>query len=65
MIAHWQYAGTGLLPELAHLADLLAAAPQPRADRTAHPLQARRADDRAGHTTGPATGTVAPAEASA
>lgn len=65
VIAHWQYAGSGLLPELAHLADLLAAAPQPRLGQTAHSGQARRADDRVGHTTGPATGAVVPMEASA
>ncbi|MFD8081629.1 replication initiator [Kitasatospora sp. NPDC059722] len=58
VISHWQYAGSGLLPELVHLTDLLAAAPQPRPEQTAHPRQARRADDRAGHSTGPLTAPV-------
>jgi len=58
VISHWQYAGSGLLPELAHLADLLASAPQPRPEQTAHLRQARRVDDRAGHSIGPLTATV-------
>ncbi|GAA3007353.1 replication initiator protein RepSA [Kitasatospora albolonga] len=32
VVSHWQYAGTGLLPELAHLADLLEARPPTRPD---------------------------------
>jgi hypothetical protein len=32
VISHWQYAGTGLLPELAHLADLLEARRPTRPD---------------------------------
>ncbi|MFI8459253.1 hypothetical protein [Kitasatospora sp. NPDC085464] len=58
MISHWQYAGTGLLPELAHLADLLAATPRPRPEQPSRPQQARRAGDPAGHTTNPQTTAV-------
>ncbi len=53
VISHWQYTGTGLLPELAHLADLLAATPSPRPEQPRRPRQARRSRDRAGHSTGP------------
>ena len=56
-ISHWQYAGTGLLPEHAHLATLLAAAPKPRPAQTARP-RARRAGDRSGHSTDPLTSPV-------
>ncbi|MFI5871364.1 replication initiator [Streptomyces sp. NPDC051445] len=42
VISHWQYAGTGLLPELAHLADLLAATWQTRpTDRETGAVRAR------------------------
>jgi len=58
VISHWQYAGTGLLPELAHLADLLTATPSPRPEHPSRPRQARRSSDRAGHSTGPLTTTV-------
>jgi hypothetical protein len=55
VISHWQYTGSGLLPELAHLADLLAAAPKPRPGQPSHPRHARHSRDRAGHSTGPLT----------
>ncbi|MFJ6139009.1 replication initiator [Kitasatospora sp. NPDC092286] len=58
VISHWQYTGSGLLPELAHLADLLAAAPKPRPDQAARPRRTRRASDRAGHSTSPLTAPV-------
>ncbi|MFJ6137275.1 hypothetical protein [Kitasatospora sp. NPDC092286] len=58
MISHWQYAGTGLLPELAHLADLLSTKPRPRTEQPSRPRQARRAGDPAGHTTDPLTTAV-------
>nr|WP_246193296.1 replication initiator [Kitasatospora atroaurantiaca] len=58
VISHWQYAGTGLLPELAHLADLLAATPSPRPQHASRPRQARRSSDRAGHSTGPLTTAI-------
>lgn len=45
VISHWQYAGTGLLPELAHLADLLAATRQTRSEQ---PTRTRRSE-RSGH----------------
>jgi hypothetical protein len=55
VISHWQYTGSGLLPELAHLADLLAATPKPQPEQPARTRQARRASDRAGHSTDPLT----------
>ncbi|WP_428846380.1 replication initiator [Kitasatospora hibisci] len=58
VISHWQYAGTGLLPELAHLADLLATTPRPRTEQPSRPRQAPRAGDPAGHTTDPLTTPV-------
>jgi len=58
VIAHWQFAGTGLLPELAHLADLLAATPKPRPEHPDRPRRARRTSDRAGDWCGPLTATV-------
>ncbi|WP_405587918.1 replication initiator [Streptomyces sp. NBC_01190] len=58
VISHWQYTGSGLLPELAHLAALLAAAPKPQPEQPARPRQARRASDRAGHSTDPLTAPV-------
>ncbi|MFE2728152.1 replication initiator [Kitasatospora sp. NPDC059327] len=58
VISHWQYAGTGLLPELAHLADLLSTTPRPRTEQPNRPRQARRAGDPAGHTTDPLTTTI-------
>ncbi|MEV0537850.1 replication initiator [Kitasatospora sp. NPDC050463] len=58
VISHWQYAGTGLLPELAHLADLLATTPRLRPEQPRRPRQARRSGHRAGHSTGPLTTAV-------
>jgi len=58
VLSHWQYAGTGLLPELAHLADLLAATPKPRPEHPSRPRRARRTSDRAGHSSGPLTATA-------
>ncbi|WP_034087586.1 replication initiator [Streptacidiphilus albus] len=58
VISHWQYAGTGLLPELAHLADLLAATPKPQPEHPDRPRRARRTSDRAGDWCGPLTATV-------
>jgi len=55
VISHWQYTGSGLLPELAHLVDLLAATAKPRPERSGHLRQARRAGDRVGHSIGPLT----------
>ncbi|WP_405883458.1 Replication initiation protein [Streptomyces sp. NBC_01136] len=59
VISHWQYAGTGLLPELEHLADLLAAKRQTRPEQ---PTRTRRSErsgdhsgDRAGHPVGHST----------
>jgi hypothetical protein len=58
VISHWQYTGSGLLPELAHLANLLTMAPKPRPERPARTRQARRANDRTGHSTDPLTAPV-------
>ncbi|MFF7192173.1 replication initiator [Streptomyces sp. NPDC008079] len=58
VISHWQYTGSGLLPELAHLADLLGAAPKPPPEQAARPRQARRPGDRAGHSGAPLTAPV-------
>ncbi|WP_371479163.1 replication initiator [Kitasatospora sp. NBC_00315] len=58
VISHWQYAGTGLLPELAHLADLLATPPRPRPEQPSRPRHAQRSGDRAGHSTDPLTTPV-------
>jgi len=58
VISHWQYAGSGLLPELAHLANLLATTPSPRPEQPRRPRQARCSADRAGHSTGPLTAPV-------
>ncbi|MEZ0070648.1 hypothetical protein ABIA32_006701 [Streptacidiphilus sp. MAP12-20] len=58
VISHWQYAGTGLLPELAHLAELLAATPSPLPEHPSRPRQARRSSDRTGHSTSPLTAAV-------
>ncbi|MFJ1796629.1 hypothetical protein [Kitasatospora griseola] len=60
VISHWQYTGSGLLPELAHLADLLAAAPKARPEQAARLRQAQRPGDRTGHSADPLT--AAPAE---
>ncbi|MGA5642811.1 replication initiator [Streptomyces cinereoruber] len=58
VISHWQYAGTGLLPELAHLADLLATTPRPRTEQPSRPRHPQRSRDRAGHFTDPLTTAV-------
>jgi hypothetical protein len=58
VVSHWQYAGSGLLPELAHLADLLATTPRPRPEQPSRPRQAPRGGDPAGHTTDPLTTAV-------
>ncbi|MCC9308649.1 hypothetical protein LN042_16430 [Kitasatospora sp. RB6PN24] len=55
MISHWQYAGTGLLPELAHLAHLLATPPRPQPEQPSHPRHPQRSGDLASHTTDPLT----------
>ena len=52
VISHWQYAGTGLLPELEHLADLLAATRQTRPEQPTRTRLSKRSSDRAGHSTG-------------
>nr|WP_245985295.1 replication initiator [Streptomyces tateyamensis] len=57
-ISHWQYAGTGLLPELAHLADLLATQPRPRPEQPSRARHAQHSRDRAGHSTDPLTTPV-------
>ncbi|WP_284581947.1 replication initiator [Streptomyces sp. 2P-4] len=49
VISHWQYAGTGLLPELEHLADLLAAKRQTRPEQPTRTRRSKRSGDRAGH----------------
>ncbi|WP_406173579.1 replication initiator [Streptomyces sp. NBC_00996] len=55
VISHWQYAGTGLLPELAHLADLLAAKRQTRPEQPTRARRSKRSSDRAGHPAGHST----------
>ncbi|MGO4751771.1 Replication initiation protein, partial [Streptomyces sp. 2MCAF27] len=55
VISHWQYAGTGLLPELEHLADLLAATPQTRPEQPTRTRRSKRSGDRAGHPVGHST----------
>ncbi|MGW2126834.1 replication initiator [Streptomyces sp. NPDC001758] len=55
VISHWQYAGTGLLPELAHLADLLAAKRQTRPEQPTRTRHSERSGDRAGHPVGHST----------
>ncbi|WP_406173570.1 replication initiator [Streptomyces sp. NBC_00996] len=52
VISHWQYAGTGLLPELAHLADLLAAKRQTRPEQPTRTRRPEHSGDRAGHPVG-------------
>ena len=64
VISHWQYTGGGLLPELAHFADLLAAALKPRPEQPSRHRHARRSRDRAGHSTSPLTAAT-PAEVTA
>ncbi|MGY4744556.1 replication initiator [Streptomyces sp. ATMOS53] len=55
VISHWQYAGTGLLPELEHLADLLTAKRQTRPEQPTHTRHSKRSSDRAGHPVGHST----------
>ncbi|MEW2120315.1 replication initiator [Streptomyces sp. NPDC005474] len=55
VISHWQYAGTGLLPELEHLADLLTATWQTRPEQPTHTRHSKRSSDRAGHPVGHST----------
>ncbi|MFF7252378.1 replication initiator [Streptomyces microflavus] len=55
VISHWQYAGTGLPPELEHLADLLAAKRQTRPERPPRTRRSERSGDRAGHPVGHST----------
>ncbi|QIY68790.1 replication initiator [Streptomyces sp. RLB1-33] len=52
VISHWQYAGTGLLPELEHLADLLAATRQTRSEQPTRTRHSEHSGDRAGHYVG-------------
>ncbi|MEH0468154.1 Replication initiation protein [Streptomyces sp. B21-097] len=52
VISHWQYAGTGLLPELEHLADLLTATRQTRPEQPTRTQRSEHSSDRAGHTAG-------------
>ncbi|MFI7300285.1 replication initiator [Streptomyces sp. NPDC050121] len=52
VISHWQFAGTGLLPELEHLADLLAAKPQTRPKQPTRTRRSERPGDRAGQSAG-------------
>ncbi|MHB9857441.1 replication initiator [Streptomyces sp. YIM S03343] len=68
VISHWQYAGTGLLPELEHLADLLAAKRQNRPEQPTRTRRSEHSSDRAdhsaghlvGHSTGRLTGAAQP-----
>jgi hypothetical protein len=68
VISHWQYAGTGLLPELEHLADLLAAKRQTRPEQPTRTRRSEHSGDRAdhsaghlvGHSTGRLTSAVQP-----
>lgn len=55
VISHWQYAGTGLLPELEHLADLLASTRQTRPEQPTRTRRSKRSGDRAGHPVGHST----------
>ncbi|MFF4831559.1 replication initiator [Streptomyces sp. NPDC001315] len=58
VISHWQYAGTGLLPELEHLANLLTAKRQTRPEqptRTRSEHSSDHADHSAGHLVGHST----------
>jgi len=58
VISHWQYVGTGLLPELAHLADLLATTRQTGPEQPTRPRRTHHSCDRAGHSTDPLTAAV-------
>ncbi|MYR89034.1 Replication initiation protein [Streptomyces sp. SID685] len=61
VISHWQYTGTGLLPELEHLADLLAAKRQSRPEQPTRTHRSERSGDRAGHSAGHSTHRIASA----
>ncbi|MER6353979.1 replication initiator [Streptomyces sp. NPDC001634] len=52
VISHWQYAGTGLLPELEHLANLLATTRQTRPEQTTRTRRSEHSGDRAGRPAG-------------
>ncbi|MER6786181.1 replication initiator [Streptomyces sp. NPDC000658] len=52
VISHWQYSGTGLLPELEHLADLVAAKRQTRPEQPTRTRRSKRSGDRASHPVG-------------
>ncbi|GGT21130.1 replication initiator [Streptomyces chromofuscus] len=52
VISHWQYAGTGLLPELEHLGDLLTATRQTRPEQPTRTRHSERPSDLAGHPVG-------------
>ncbi|MEV4908851.1 replication initiator, partial [Streptomyces albidoflavus] len=56
VVSHWQYAGTDLLPELEHLADLLAAKRQTRPEQPTRTRRSKRSGNRAGHPVGHSTG---------
>ncbi|MET7686034.1 replication initiator [Streptomyces sp. NPDC005423] len=58
VISHWQYAGTGLLPELEHLAGLLAATRKIRPEQPTRTRLSKRSGDRAGHSADRETGVV-------
>jgi hypothetical protein len=60
VISHWQYAGTGLLPELEHLADLLAAKRQTRPKQPTRTRRSKRSGDRAGHSADRLTSAARP-----
>jgi hypothetical protein len=55
VISHWQYTGTGLLPEHEHLADLLTATQQTQPGQPTHTRHSKRSSDRAGHPVGHST----------
>ncbi|WP_329362420.1 replication initiator [Streptomyces sp. NBC_01483] len=52
VISHWQYAGTGLLPELEHLANLLTARRQTRPKQPTRTRPSKHSGDHAGHSVG-------------
>ncbi|MEV6669344.1 replication initiator [Streptomyces sp. NPDC051162] len=52
VISHWQYAGTGLLPELEHLTDLLTAKRQTRPEQPTRTRRSEHSSDRAGQSAG-------------
>ncbi|GHH86367.1 replication initiator [Streptomyces capitiformicae] len=62
VISHWQYAGTGLLPELEHLADLLTAKRQTRPEQPTRTRRSERSGDRPGHSAGHSTDRLTSAD---